>query len=91
MDKAKLEMLFIMNNKNLKVAMKKLNDTAEKILFVVDEQGKLLGTVTDGDIRRGLLNGLNFTDGIGNVMYKEFVSLKIGALGLMKRDKKNNA
>jgi len=35
-------------------ALKKLNETAKKVLFVVDD-GKLLGTVTDGDIRRYIL------------------------------------
>ena len=29
------------------------------VLFVVDEKGVLQGSITDGDIRRGFLKGLN--------------------------------
>lgn len=36
-------------------ALKKINEGAEKILFVVDENSKLLGTLTDGDVRRWIL------------------------------------
>ena len=42
-------------------AMKKLDALEEKCLVVVDEKNKLLGTVTDGDIRRSILNGNNFS------------------------------
>ncbi|MBP1653105.1 MAG: nucleotidyltransferase, partial [Bacteroidetes bacterium] len=31
---------------------------SDTILFVVDEDDKLVGSLTDGDIRRGLLRGL---------------------------------
>lgn len=31
---------------------------SDTILFVIDEDGKLVGSLTDGDIRRGLLKGL---------------------------------
>lgn len=37
-------------------ALKKLNKTAEKVLFVTDNNGKLLGTLSDGDIRRFILS-----------------------------------
>ena len=53
MDKTKLQSLLISPDTTLKQAMQKLNETAEKILFVVDENNRLLGTITDGDIRRG--------------------------------------
>jgi len=32
---------------------------ADAILFVVDEESRLLGSLTDGDVRRGLLEGKN--------------------------------
>lgn len=46
--------LTINRNITVKQAMKKLDETAKKILFVTDED-KLLGTITDGDIRRWIL------------------------------------
>ena len=45
-------------------AMKVLNKTAEKCLLVVDKDNKLIGTLTDGDIRRFILNGANFDEAI---------------------------
>ena len=58
MDKNKLKSLLITIDTTIKQAMQKLNTTAEKILFVVAEDERLLGTVTDGDIRRGIINDL---------------------------------
>ena len=38
-------------------AMKVMDHGAAKIALVVDVHQRLLGTLTDGDIRRGLLHG----------------------------------
>ena len=48
----------------IRQAMKKLDQTAEKCLLVVDDDVKLLGTLTDGDIRRAILNGIEFSSPI---------------------------
>lgn len=73
MNKTKLKSLLVPVETSFKQAMQRLNETGEKILFVTDENDKLLGTVTDGDIRRGLINGLNFSDNIGKVMFERFI------------------
>ena len=41
-----------------------INQSSLQFAVVVDENMQLLGTVTDGDIRRGLLNGMpsGYTD-----------------------------
>lgn len=45
----------------LKVALSKLDMLAsDAILFLVDEENKLLGSLTDGDLRRGFIRGLEF-------------------------------
>jgi dTDP-glucose pyrophosphorylase len=49
-------------------AIKVLDRDDTKIVLVVDEKNFLLGTVTDGDIRRGLLRGLPLTAKILDVM-----------------------
>lgn len=42
-------------------ALIKLNELkADSILFVVDENNRLLGTLTDGDLRRGFIKGYTF-------------------------------
>jgi dTDP-glucose pyrophosphorylase len=50
----------IFKDANVKQALELLNVLApDSILFVVDKEDKLIGSLTDGDVRRGLLN--NFT------------------------------
>ena len=49
-------------------AMKILNKTAKKCLFVVDENQRLLGSLTDGDLRRSILKGEDFSSTI-NLSY----------------------
>ncbi|RNB53841.1 CBS domain-containing protein [Brevibacillus gelatini] len=45
-----------------------IDKSARQIALVVDENNKLLGTVTDGDIRRGLLKGLTLQDSTSLIM-----------------------
>ena len=50
--------------------MRAIYQVALRIGLVRDEQNKLLGTVTDGDIRRGLLVNCEMQDSVGRVMNK---------------------
>lgn len=59
-----LKDITILPNATIRQAMKTLDKTAEKCLLVVDESKKLLGTITDGDLRRSILAGVKFTDSI---------------------------
>ena len=45
-----------------------INREALRVALVVDKDNHLVGVVTDGDIRRGLLNNLSLTDPIAMVM-----------------------
>jgi dTDP-glucose pyrophosphorylase/predicted transcriptional regulator len=76
MDKIKLQLLLISPETTIKGAMQKLNETSEKILFVVNKEKKLLGTLTDGDIRTGLINGMKFSDTIEEIMYSKFTAVQ---------------
>jgi dTDP-glucose pyrophosphorylase len=51
-------------------AVQNLNDTALGIVLVVDGEDKLLGSITDGDIRRGLLRGLSMENPIQGIIRK---------------------
>lgn len=61
----------IYNHQSVKVALDALNQIHSKrhqTLFVVDESNKLIGALTDGDIRRGLLKGQSIDDPIKTFM-----------------------
>ncbi len=61
----------------LKQALEKLNNVPDNLtLFVLNDEKQLVGTLTDGDVRRGLLNGLNLDDKAGNFMFHGFRYLK---------------
>jgi len=48
---------------HIKTALKRLDTLAiDAILFVVDDAGKLIGSLTDGDVRRGLIKDLTVQD-----------------------------
>ncbi len=48
-------------------------------LFITDPSGKMSGTLTDGDIRRGLLGGYTLSDPVTNIMQRHFRYLSDGA------------
>ena len=54
----------IKESQSIKDAMQLLNKTGENCLLVVDKSKKLLGTLTDGDLRRSILKGTNFDSSI---------------------------
>ncbi len=47
-----------------------IDNSSKQIALVVGDTGKLLGTITDGDIRRGLLAGVSLADDIENIYFK---------------------
>jgi dTDP-glucose pyrophosphorylase len=50
-------------------AIYNLDQVAIKIVLVIDAGGKLEGTISDGDIRRGLLRGLQMSSPISTVVH----------------------
>jgi dTDP-glucose pyrophosphorylase len=63
----------IYKHSNCLDALRKLdNEKSHQTLFVMDEREKLIGTVTDGDIRRGLIKGLSLDSPIHLFSYSNF-------------------
>jgi dTDP-glucose pyrophosphorylase len=62
----------------IRQSMKLLDKTAEKCLLVVDKNRKLLGTVTDGDLRRSILAGAQFSEDISECYHKRPITLVEG-------------
>ncbi len=57
-------------NATIGQAIHNLNQVAIKIVMVANEAGVLEGTISDGDIRRGLLKGLDLNSPITSVIHR---------------------
>ena len=72
-------------------ALKVINEGVGNIALVVDGDQKLVGTVTDGDVRRGLLSGLDAQSPVSMIMKVDPVVAKLGddrqlILSIMKQN-----
>jgi len=56
-------------------ALKKLDKNPTMQTLLVEQNRKIIGTITDGDIRRGLLNGLTKESRVSEFMFSEFTYL----------------
>tara|TARA_Y100000590_G_scaffold468851_1_gene653455 strand:- start:2039 stop:3097 length:1059 start_codon:yes stop_codon:yes gene_type:complete len=68
--------LLIKSNANIKNTLKQLSKTGEKCLVVVDNRNKILGTISDGDVRKALLKGKVYKDKINEFYQKDPIFLK---------------
>lgn len=59
---------FLSINDQLNTVIRKIDQGAIGIVLVLDQNNRLLGTVTDGDVRRGLLNGLTLDCPVSKIM-----------------------
>jgi dTDP-glucose pyrophosphorylase/predicted transcriptional regulator len=53
---------------NIQDALKVIDNESLQLALVVDLDNRLLGTVTDGDIRRALINGVSLSQPISEIM-----------------------
>ncbi|WP_417333251.1 nucleotidyltransferase family protein [Halarcobacter sp.] len=67
----KIENLKLSVNASIKEALEIIDTGAIRIAIVVDDNEKVLGTITDGDIRRGFLIGLDLTSSIKDLYFKK--------------------
>jgi dTDP-glucose pyrophosphorylase len=54
---------------SIRQAVQVLNETSLKIVLIVDANDVFVGTISDGDIRRGLLKGLELTSTIDSIVH----------------------
>jgi dTDP-glucose pyrophosphorylase len=57
----------IAKSASVKQAMKRLEETEKKVVFVIESDSRLFGSLTDGDIRRWILNEGSLDDSIEKV------------------------
>ncbi len=61
----------ILENSNIRQAMKILNKFASKTIIVINNKNKLIGTLSDGDIRRSVIRGFDLESSIKNIYNKK--------------------
>ncbi len=71
----RLKKVLINMGQSINGALRQMDAAGEKTMFVVDKENKLLGAVTDGDIRRWILKGRSLNDDVSNVMNRKPISL----------------
>ena len=59
-------------------AVARLDQARRKLILVTDDDGRLVGTVSDGDVRRGLMRRIDMAGPITQVMNADPVALKEG-------------
>ncbi len=88
----KINKLLILNTEIIKKCLKQLNLSQEKILICINKKKEFQGVITDGDLRRALLQGASLKDKINNYIKKNalFVNQNISkekALSLLSTKK----
>lgn len=63
---------------SIQTAAEILDSCKRKVVIVVDDEGRLLGTVTDGDIRRGIIRGVTAQDEVRTIMNCQPLVAKLG-------------
>ncbi len=69
--------LLLLHTSKLKDALALIDKNAQGICFVINEKNKLLGILTDGDIRRCILNGTALDTSVEKVMQTKFTFLPV--------------
>lgn len=71
-----LKALTVPETATVRDAMEAIDRGAKQIALVVDEGGHLRATVTDGDIRRGLLRGTGLDAQVTEIMQTDFTAMR---------------
>lgn len=58
------------------------------VLFVVDDENRMVGTLTDGDSRRALIAGASVNDAIEKIMHRNFNYMRVEELDNVKELKR---
>jgi len=68
-------------------AMKKLSQSGKRCLVVINEENRLLGTLSDGDLRKAILKGVGVGDSIHDIYQPQPTVLIEGKYGLLEANK----
>lgn len=72
-----MDKYLIANNVTIRQALQQMDNNRIKFLVVVDCENKVIGTLTDGDIRRALLRGFDIEMTVSDAMCKQFTAVNV--------------
>ncbi len=72
------ESILIPPDLSLREAIAKIDSASTQLALVVDADRRLLGTLSDGDVRRGLLAGMQLTDPVERCMFRSPTTARVG-------------
>lgn len=80
----------INQNISLLEALAKINSLAPEplVLFVINKDNHMVGTLTDGDSRRALINGCSLNDKVEKIMHRNFNYMRVDAIDDVKEIKR---
>ena len=65
-----LEDIIVRESTSILEVLKIIDASSKQIAIIVDNEKKLLGTISDGDIRRAILKNISLNDSIKNIYSK---------------------
>ena len=72
------DLFVIGSSSTIRDALSLIDKNKSGFVLVCDEFGKLMGTLTDGDIRRTLLKGASIADGVEGIYKRDYKFLTLG-------------
>lgn len=70
-----LDKLVIAEASSIREAMQAIDSNGREVVLVRDEAGRVVGLISDGDVRRALLSGLTMESSIAKVMTRNFFTV----------------
>lgn len=86
MEACKMKDHLISQDKTLLEALSFITSLAPEplVLFVLDEEKRMVGTLTDGDSRRALIAGASVNDKVSKIMHRNFNYMKVEEIDNVK-------
>ena len=72
---AQFPQLVIAQSASIRDAMQAIDSNGREIVLVHDQSDRIVGLISDGDIRRGLLSGQTLEMSVANVMTRDFFTV----------------
>ena len=71
--KKEIKKFCINPNHSIHQALQQLSDVGKKSLVVINNNNELIGTLSDGDIRKAILEGININHNIDKIFVEYFL------------------